>query len=57
MNQYYYSLNGNDFTPLGLPTQLTWGSYRGDRIGIFSYNTQQEKGFIDVDFVKYLFKR
>lgn len=57
MNQYYYSLNGNDFTPLGLPTQLTWGSYRGDRIGIYSYNTQQEKGYIDVDFVKYSFKR
>jgi hypothetical protein len=36
---------------------MTWGSYRGDRIGIHNYNLQKEEGYIDVDFMRYLFVR
>jgi len=35
---------------------LTWGSYRGDRIGIFNYNTLANSGFIDVDWFRYILK-
>jgi hypothetical protein len=27
---------------------LTWSYYRGDRIGIFSYNNLADRGYIDV---------
>jgi beta-xylosidase len=50
ISQYAYSLDGKTYIPLGNTYQLTWGFYRGDRIGIYSYNTIEEKGFVDVDF-------
>lgn len=53
LNSYYYSLDGEAFTPFGDQTQLTWGSYRGDRIGIFSFNTIKEDGFVDIDWFRY----
>ena len=45
---FYYSLDGIDFIEFG-QYQLSWGYYRGDRIGIFCYNDLSESGFIDVD--------
>jgi hypothetical protein len=57
INQYEYSLNGKDYIPFGEQSQMTWGSYRGDRIGIHNYNLQKEEGYIDVDFMRYLFVR
>jgi len=53
VSQYAYSLDGKFYTPFGTPYQLTWGNYRGDRIGIFCYNTLKEKGYIDVDWFHY----
>ena len=53
VSQYAYSLDGKFFIPFGTPYQLTWGNYRGDRIGIFCYNTLREKGYIDVDWFHY----
>jgi hypothetical protein len=38
---------------LNVFTRLTWGSYRGDRVGIYNYNTIEDKGFVDIDFFKY----
>jgi hypothetical protein len=32
---------------------LQWGSYRGDRIGIYSYNNQADAGYVDVDSFHY----
>jgi hypothetical protein len=32
---------------------MNWGNYRGDRIGIFSFNGQSEGGHIDVDWFRY----
>lgn len=53
INRYYYSLDGKLFLPFGEKDQLSWGSYRGDRIGIFNFNTAQECGFVDIDFFHY----
>jgi hypothetical protein len=57
ISQYAYSLDGNSFTPFGSTYQLTWGFYRGDRIGIYSYNAINENGFIDVDFFHYKYSK
>lgn len=35
-SQYYCSLDGKSFLPFGSPYQMMWGSYRGDRIAIYS---------------------
>ncbi len=40
VSQFAYSLDGKTFTPLGAPYQLTWGSYRGDRIGLYTWNSR-----------------
>ena len=47
---FYYSLDGEDFIEFG-QYQLSWGYYRGDRIGIYCYNDLSENGFIDVDYL------
>lgn len=52
-SQYYYSVDGKNFVAFGDKYQLKWGYYRGDRIGIYSYNNSSENGFIDVDYFKY----
>ncbi|HET9570681.1 MAG TPA: glycoside hydrolase 43 family protein [Bacteroidales bacterium] len=57
LNRYLYSLDGKRFFPFGGETQLTWGSYRGDRIGIFNFNTQADNGFVDVDFFQYHYSK
>ena len=55
VSHFSYSLHGNDFTPFAPPYQLIWSFYRGDRLGIFSFNDQSEAGFIDVDWFTYHF--
>lgn len=55
VNTYSYSLDEKTFIPLNISTQLTWGSYRGDRIGIYNYNTIEDKGFVDIDFFNYTY--
>jgi beta-xylosidase len=52
-SQYAYSLDGKNYTGFGDPYQLKWGSYRGDRIGIYSYNNQADAGCVDVDSFHY----
>ena len=53
ISSYGYSTEGKTFIPFGDTYQLTWGSYRGDRIGIFNFNTKEDKGFVDVDWFRY----
>jgi hypothetical protein len=55
-SQYAYSLDGRSFTDFGEPYQLSWGNYRGDRIGIYSYNNKADSGYVDVDFFHYDFR-
>jgi beta-xylosidase len=57
VSQFYYSFNGKTFVPFGNAYQLAWGSYRGDRIGIYSYNNIADKGYIDVDYFHYMMKQ
>src|SRR5207248_6947577 len=52
-SQYAYSLDGRTFTNFGEPYQLTWGNYRGDRIGIYSFNNKGEAGYVDIDSFSY----
>lgn len=57
INTYYYSLDGKNYISFGTTTKLTWGSYRGDRIGIFNFNTKAEKGFVDIDWFRYSYSK
>jgi beta-xylosidase len=40
LSQFSYSLDGKTFEPIGDRYQLTWGSYRGDRVGLFTVNSK-----------------
>ena len=51
-SQFAYSLDGDHYTPLG-QYQLSWGFYRGDRIGIYCFNEKGEQGYVDVDYFHY----
>jgi hypothetical protein len=57
VSTYSYCLDGKNFIPLNISTQLTWGSYRGDRIGIYNYNTIEDMGFVDIDFFNYTYSK
>jgi hypothetical protein len=48
-----YSLDHRSFVPFGEVSQQTRASYRGSRVGVFTYNDDAERGHIDVDTVEY----
>jgi beta-xylosidase len=52
VSQFAYSLDGRKFVPIGDPYQLTWGSYRGDRVGLFTWNAEAA-GWADFDSINY----
>lgn len=56
-NHFYSSLDGRTFEAVGAVSQLKWGFYRGDRIGIFTSNPKDAAGFVDIDDFKYQVKR
>ena len=53
ISRYAFSTDGKSYQPFGSTYQLTWGSYRGDRIGIFNFNTKEDRGYVDVDWFRY----
>ena len=53
VSRYYSSVDGTSFTPVGEPVQLVWAHYRGDRVGIFSYNNKTAAGYVDADWFHY----
>ena len=53
VSHYAFSTDGKYYQSFGTTYQLTWGSYRGDRIGIFNFNTKEDKGYVDVDWFRY----
>jgi beta-xylosidase len=53
ISQFSYSVDSRRFEPFGQQYQLTWGNYRGDRIGIFTSNSTGVSGYLDVDSVRY----
>ena len=52
-SQFCYSLDGQNFKDFEKPYQMKWGYYRGDRIGIYCFNDNEDSGFVDVDFLEY----
>jgi beta-xylosidase len=50
---FAWSTNGKSYKTCGAEYQLKWGSYRGDRIGLFTYNNLHESGYVDVDYMTY----
>jgi beta-xylosidase len=57
VSQFSYSLDGRTYVPFGAPYPLTWGDYRGDRIGVCCFNDNGEHGYIDVDWFRYTVSR
>jgi len=55
LNQFSYGFNGTTFTNAGGNYQLKTGNNRGDFAGIFSFNDDQDAGYVDVDFFHYDF--
>jgi beta-xylosidase len=55
LSHYSYSTDGKTFTDFGNAYQLAWGSYRGDRIGLFNYNNNVDEGYIDADYFNYTY--
>jgi hypothetical protein len=53
LSRWSYSLDGKVFTAMGTPYPLTWGHYRGDRIGLFTVNAAAEAGFVDFQSFRY----
>ena len=51
-SHFSYSLDGDKFVAWG-DYPLSWGYYRGDRIGIYNYNNVADSGYIDVDYLHY----
>ncbi|MDQ1090081.1 glycoside hydrolase 43 family protein [Siphonobacter sp. SORGH_AS_1065] len=54
---FSYSLDGKKYTSLGEPYTLAWGYYRGDRIGLYSFNNEAEKGSVDIDYFHYTIEK
>ena len=50
ISQYYYSTDGKKYIALGVPYQMAWGSYRGDRLAIYNFNNKADSGYVDVDY-------
>ena len=57
VSHYAFSTDGKLYQPFGSAFQLTWGSYRGDRTGIFNFNTKEDKGSVDVDWFRYSYRK
>lgn len=53
VSRFEYSVDGEPFTGFGDVYPLSWGHYRGDRIGLYSLNIESEQGYIDVDRFEY----
>ena len=52
--RFSYSFDGLVFTEIGDSCQLTWGSYRGDRIGLYTLNSNSERGYADFSDFRYV---
>jgi beta-xylosidase len=51
--RFSYSLDGSAFTEIGGPCRLSWGAYRGDRIGLYTWNSTAERGHVDFSDFRY----
>jgi beta-xylosidase len=51
--QFSYSTDGTTFHPLGETFAFAWSDYRGERVGLFTYNNAGEGGYADFDAFTY----
>ncbi len=52
VSRFSYSFDGKEFKEVNA-FPLSWGYYRGDRIGIYNFNNQAESGQVDIDYLHY----
>ena len=45
--RFSYSVDDARFTEFGTACRLSWGAYRGDRIGLYTFTGSGEKGLVD----------
>lgn len=53
-SHYSWSLDGKEWMETGIAYQLEWGNYRGDRLGLYTYDNHGEGGeatFTDFHYV------
>jgi beta-xylosidase len=50
---FEYSTDAKTFTPFGGQYKLKPGNYRGDMIGIYTFNNESDSGYVDVDYFHY----
>jgi len=55
-HQRAFSINGKIFTPCGLAYALKTGSWKGIRVGLFSYNTLLDSGTVYFNSFRYDFQ-
>ena len=53
LSHYSYSFDGIHFRPAdGCDYQLRWANYRGDRVGLFTYNNFADAGYVTFDLIE-----
>jgi beta-xylosidase len=52
--RWSYSFDGITFSELKKTYEIQSGNFRGNMVGIFSYNEDSGSGYMDVDWFKYL---
>ena len=48
-----YGFDGKTWIPIGESFRLTFGRWRGDRLGFYCWNDQKPAGHLDVDWFRY----
>lgn len=56
-HRFFVSDNGKDFLPLGGEFMLQMGSWKGSRVGLFCYSTQDREGQAAFDYFYYNISR
>jgi beta-xylosidase len=56
LHQRFISLNGKDFQPSGTPYSLKTGSWKGIRVGLYSYNRDENNGEVHFNMFNYDFQ-
>jgi len=52
-NQFYMSEDGKKFTPIGDSFAMYSGSWKGERVGLYCYNTKEVAGQAMFDYFRY----
>ena len=47
------SADGRSYQSASAAVPLSWGAYRGSRLGLFTFNPDEERGHIDISQVRY----